>query len=89
MKKTIGPGATPITFDPEALYAKAARYIQNMDNCDSDEWEYALWSSLALEFLARAALANSSPAMLAETDHYGSAEQVCHQGLEVARRASG
>ena len=51
MKKTIEPGPTPPTFDPEALYAKAARYIQNMDDYDSDEWEYALWSSLALEFL--------------------------------------
>ena len=41
--------------------------IQNMHACDSDEWEYALWSSLALEFLARA-LANVSPALLAEAD---------------------
>lgn len=72
MKKTIEPGPTPSTFDPEALYAKAARYIQNMDDHDSDEWEYALWSSLALEFLARAALANVSPALLADADKTGS-----------------
>jgi hypothetical protein len=39
-----------------------------MSALDSDEWEYALWSSFALEFLARAALANVSPALLAETD---------------------
>lgn len=43
-----------------------------MDTHDSDEWEYALWSSLALEFLARAALANVSPALLAEADKSGS-----------------
>ncbi|MFD1199152.1 hypothetical protein ACFQ3K_12635 [Brucella gallinifaecis] len=72
MKTTIKPGATPATFDPEALYAKAVRYIQNMDEYDSDKWEYALWSSLALEFLARAALANVSPALLAEADKNGS-----------------
>ncbi|KAB2678416.1 MULTISPECIES: hypothetical protein [Hyphomicrobiales] len=72
MKPTIKPGATPATFDPEALYAKAVRYIQNMDEYDSDKWEYALWSSLALEFLARAALANVSPALLAEADKNGS-----------------
>ncbi|SFD28929.1 hypothetical protein SAMN04515619_13642 [Collimonas sp. OK412] len=39
-----------------------------MSAWDSDEWEYALWSGFSLEFLARAALANVSPALLAETD---------------------
>jgi hypothetical protein len=42
LKKTIEPGPTPPTFDPEALYAKAARYIQNMDDYDSDEWVSAV-----------------------------------------------
>jgi hypothetical protein len=51
-----------------ALFNKAERYVQHMSAHDSDEWEYALWSSLALEFLARAALANVSPALLAEAD---------------------
>ncbi|ANH08767.1 hypothetical protein [Shinella sp. HZN7] len=68
MKQTVTPGPTPATCDPEALYAKAERYIQHMDTYNSDEWEYALWSSLALEFLARAALTNISPALLADTD---------------------
>lgn len=72
MRKLITPGATPAAYDPDALYVKAERYIQNMDNHDTDEWEYALWSSLALEFLARAALANVSPALLAEADKSGS-----------------
>ncbi len=39
-----------------------------MSTLDSDEWEYALWSGFSLEFLARAALANVSPVLLAETD---------------------
>lgn len=68
MKKTVVPGVTPSSWDPEALYNKAERYVQHMSMLDSDDWEYALWSSLALEFLARAALANVSPALLAETD---------------------
>ncbi|TGR23142.1 MULTISPECIES: hypothetical protein [unclassified Mesorhizobium] len=68
MKKTVTPGVVPTTWDPNALYNKAERYVQHMSALDSDEWEYALWSSLALEFLARAALANVSPALLAETD---------------------
>ena len=62
------PAATPTTYDPDALYLKAERYFQHMNALDSDDWEYALWSSLSLEFLARAALANVSPALLAETD---------------------
>lgn len=68
MKKLISPGATPASCDPESLYLKAGRYIQHRSAFDSDEWEYALWSSLALEFLARAALANISPALIADTD---------------------
>jgi hypothetical protein len=39
-----------------------------MGESNGDDWQYALWSSLSLEFLARAALANVSPALLAETD---------------------
>ncbi|MDE2577764.1 MAG: hypothetical protein KGL46_03070 [Hyphomicrobiales bacterium] len=68
MKKSISPGNTPASYDPEALYLKAERYIQQMGEFDSDAWQYALWSSLALEFLARAALANVSPALIADTD---------------------
>jgi hypothetical protein len=68
LKKTISPAATPATCNPDALYLKAERYVQNMSVLDSDDWEYALWSSLSLEFLARAALANVSPALLADRD---------------------
>lgn len=68
MLKTITPGATPASCNPEALYLKAERYVQHMSSFDSDEWEYALWSSLSLEFLARAALANISPVLLADAD---------------------
>ncbi|MGH9590128.1 MAG: hypothetical protein ACRD25_07015 [Terracidiphilus sp.] len=42
-----------------------------MGELDSDESEYALWSSLSLEFLARAALANITPALLADTKEGG------------------
>ncbi len=40
-----------------------------MANHDSDEWEYALWSSLSLEFLARAALANVDPTLLVDSSN--------------------
>jgi len=68
LKKTITPNPTPTTWDPDALYNKAERYVQNMSTFDSDDWEYALFSSLSLELLARSALANISPALLAESD---------------------
>lgn len=67
MKKLIVPDVIPESWDAEALYAKAERYIERMLEEDSDGWEHALWSSLALELLARAALSNITPALLAET----------------------
>lgn len=67
MKQSIKPAETPSTWASEALYNKADRYIQQRSQLNSDDWEYALWSSLSLEFLARAALSNVSPALLAET----------------------
>ncbi len=66
MKQTIAADPTPDTWNPEALFVKAQRYVENMLATDSDRWEYALWSSLSLEFLARAALANVNPALLAD-----------------------
>lgn len=66
MKRTLIAGDTPDIWNPEALFVKAQRYIENMLNVHSDQWEYALWSSLSLEFLARAALANVSPTLLAD-----------------------
>jgi hypothetical protein len=68
MKQKITAAATPAEWDARALYAKSVLYVQQMTSNDSDSWEYALWSSLTLELLARSALANVSPALLAETD---------------------
>lgn len=72
MKQTVEPSALSATWDPQALCDKAERYIQQAQGLDSDEWDRALWSSLALELLARAALANVHPALLAEPDKTGS-----------------
>ena len=57
----IAPVETPAPRDADALYAKALLYVQHIDELSSDDWDYALWSSLSLEFLARAALANVTP----------------------------
>lgn len=72
MKKTIQPGALIAAWDPSALYDKSVRYIQQTTDLSVDDWEYALWSSLSLELLARASLANIHPALLAETDRNAS-----------------
>lgn len=49
-----------------ALLNKAQRYAQIMGSHPKDSWEFAFWSSLTLEFLARAALSNVSPTLLAD-----------------------
>lgn len=68
MKQTITPSTAPDNWNAESLYMKAQRYVQNMIKTESTSWEYALWSSLCLELLCRSALANVSPALLAECD---------------------
>jgi hypothetical protein len=68
LKKTVIPAAIPQEWDAEALYTKAQRYVERMQSEASDHPEHALWSSFALELLARAALANVSPALLADTN---------------------
>ena len=67
MKKTIALAETPQEWDAEALYAKAQRCMERMQGEPSNNWEHALWASFTLEFLARAALSNVSPALLADT----------------------
>jgi hypothetical protein len=67
LKKTIAAKEIPQEWDAEALYSKAQRYVERMQGEPSDDWEHALWSSFALELLARAALSNVSPALLADT----------------------
>lgn len=68
MKQTMKAGPTPENWNAEALFVKAQRYAERMAESDSDGWEHALWSSLSLELLARAALSNVSPALLADND---------------------
>jgi hypothetical protein len=41
-----------------------------MERYTASEWQFGLWSSLALELIARAALANISPALLASRDDW-------------------
>lgn len=66
---TIAKSGAVKTLHPwskEALLAKAQRYAQEMLAHSRDDWRFGLLSTFVLEFLARAALANISPALLAE-----------------------
>lgn len=67
----IKPGALASVWEAQALYDKAERYIQQAQALNKDGWDYALWTSLSMELLARAALSNVHPALLAEQDKSG------------------
>lgn len=58
--------STPNTWDSAALFAKAQRYAEEMLKFQHADWRAAFWSSLALELLARSALARVSPTLLAD-----------------------
>lgn len=87
MKQTLKPKATPQAWDAEALWTKALRYAECMVENDAVDWQKGLWSSLALEFLARAALANVSPALLAEVSQKNSDNLFHALGFEPAGSA--
>lgn len=61
-------------YDHEALWVKAKLFINRaMDDDEARSFEeQALWASLALELLAKAALARVSPLLIAEPNEEGS-----------------
>lgn len=58
------------SWSSDALFAKALLFSEQMNTSIADEWKHGLWSSLSLELLARAALANISPVLLAEPNNW-------------------
>lgn len=53
-------------WSKDALLAKALRYAEEMQLHSRDDWRFGLTSTFVLEFVARAALANINPALLAD-----------------------
>ena len=53
-------------YDSAAMLAKSQLYIQEMQSFETRDWQFAFWSALALELLARAALSSISPTLLAD-----------------------
>ena len=66
MSATKPPAPAAGAWDSAALLNKAQRYIEEMQEHSHSDWKAVLWSSLALELLARAALSKFSPALLAD-----------------------
>jgi len=60
------PIQLPHSWSKASLLAKAQRYVEGMLSHPHDDWRFAFWSTLALELLARAALAHVNPVLLAD-----------------------
>lgn len=58
------------SWSADSLFAKALLFSEQMNSSVADEWKYGLWSSLALELLARASLANISPVLLSDSSNW-------------------
>ena len=54
------------TWSKDALLAKAQRFAEEMLKHPRDDWRFAMWSTLVLELLGRAALAKVNLALLAD-----------------------
>ncbi len=57
-----------MSWERDPLWAKARLFIERAINFQRDDPFFGLWCSFGLEILARAALANISPVLLAEPD---------------------
>lgn len=62
----ISAAKTSHPWSRDALLAKAQRHSQEMLSHSHDDWRFGLTSTFVLEFVARAALSNISPTLLAE-----------------------
>jgi hypothetical protein len=67
-------------WDPELLYQKAKLYLERANEFDHETHEFPLWSSLALELLARSALTHVHPSLNADPQHPESMLYAC--GIE-------
>ena len=64
------PQREPNQWSTHLLLSKAQSYTEEMLSFPQDDWRFALWSTLSLELLARAALSTFSPALLADTNNW-------------------
>lgn len=60
-----------MVWDSEQYWKKAVNYVEMADAPEREAWERPFWLSLALEFLARAALTKIHPALNADPEGEG------------------
>jgi hypothetical protein len=64
--KTTAAAKVNHPWSADALLKKAQRYAAEMLSYSPDDWQFGLASTFVLEFLARAALSNINPVLLAD-----------------------
>lgn len=57
-----------MSWEKDAIWSKAVLFMEKASAEDREKETFGLWSALGLELLARSAIANTSPALLAEPD---------------------
>ena len=57
-------------WSEESLFCKARLYAEQMESFASNDWRFAFWSALTLEFVGRSALAHISPVLIAESRNW-------------------
>jgi len=57
-------------WSTEAFFGKAQLYAEAMNEHDDSDWKFGLWSAFALEMLVRAAVAATSPALVADNQDW-------------------
>lgn len=57
-------------WSKEAFFAKAQLYAESMEEHDDSNWQFGLWSAFTLEMLVRSAVANTSPALIADNQDW-------------------
>jgi hypothetical protein len=71
-------------WSKEALHTKAIRYFEQMLSVhDRNDWQFGFWSSLALEMIAKAALANISPALIADGKDWNNVAYALGKGSDT------
>lgn len=77
----------PHPWSAEALLVKSQRYAEQMHTYVHDDWKFILWSTLALELLARAALSHISPTLLADSKDWNNILYSLEREPKVAKFA--